>query len=79
MKVTFLIILFGILFALGLFSILADIFKLPSLATRKAMLTATKQSGKKVKNIDAFISGLAVKLAKYIPVDEYKGKRMKIV
>lgn len=74
---TFLIILFGILFALGLFSILADILKLPTSATRKAMLTATKKSGKKAKNIDAFIGGLAVKLAKYIPVDEYKSKRMK--
>lgn len=74
---TFLIILFGILFAFGLFSILADILKLPTSATRKAMLTATKQSNKKVKNIDAFIGGLAVKLAKYIPVDEYKSKRMK--
>lgn len=72
----FLILLFGTLFGVGLFFILADVLKLPSLATGKAMLSATKQSGEKAKSIDALISGWAVKLAKYLPMDEYKKIRM---
>lgn len=72
----FLIILFGIFFGLGLFFILADVLKLPSLATGKAMLTATKRSGEKAKSLESLLNGWAVKLAKYLPMDEYKKIRM---
>lgn len=72
----FLILLFGTLFGLGLFFILADVLKLPSLATGKAMLTATKSSGEKAKSIDTMITVWAVKLAKHFPMDEYKKIRM---
>lgn len=74
---TFLIIAFGILLALGLFFILADILRLPSLATQKAMQSAGKQGKEKIKSIDILLLGWAVKLAKYIPIDEYKRNRMK--
>lgn len=74
---TILILLFGILFAAGLYFILSDALKLPSLATGKAMLSATKQRKEKAKSMDAFLNGWAVKLAKYIPMDEYKKSRMK--
>jgi hypothetical protein len=74
---TILMLLFGILFATGLFFILSDALRLPSLATGKAMLSATKQRKEKVKSMDAFLNGWAVKLAKYIPMDEYKKSRMK--
>ena len=73
----FLIILFGILLATGLFFIIADILKLPSIKIQKAMLNATKQNNEKSKNIDILINGWAVKIAKYILVDEYKKIRMK--
>lgn len=73
----FLIIIFGILLALGLFLILADILKLPSLATQRAMQSAGKQGKEKAKSIDILLLGWAVKLAKYIPIDEYKRNRMK--
>lgn len=72
-----LIILFGTLFAAGLFFILADALKLPTLATGKAMLSAAKQGKKKAKSIDVLMNGWAVRLAKYIPIDEYKKNRMK--
>lgn len=74
---TLLLLLFGILFAAGLFLILAEALKLPSLAAGKAMLSATKQRKEKAKSLEAFINGWAVKLAKYIPMDEYKRNRMK--
>jgi tight adherence protein C len=70
-------LLFGILFAAGLLFILSDTLKLPSLATGKAMLSATKQKKDKAKSLDTFINGWAVKLAKYIPMDGYKKSRMK--
>ncbi|SHE61074.1 tight adherence protein C [Tissierella praeacuta DSM 18095] len=74
---TFLIIIFGILLALGLFFIMADILRLPSLATQRAMQFAGKQGKEKIKSIDILLLGWAVKLAKYIPIDEYKRNRMK--
>lgn len=74
---TILIILFGTLFAAGVFFIIADALKLPTLAAGKAMLSAAKQGKKKAKSIDVLMNGWAVRLAKYIPIDEYKKNRMK--
>ncbi|KAF5035783.1 MAG: secretion protein F [Sedimentibacter saalensis] len=72
-----LILLFGVLLASGLFFIFADILKLPSLATQKAMLSVSKQNRKSAKSIDTIINGWAVRIAKFIPIDEYKKRRMK--
>ncbi|HBB28095.1 MAG TPA: secretion protein F [Clostridiales bacterium] len=74
---TILIFIFGILLAIGLFLIFADLLKLPSIATQKAMLSAGKQGKEKAKTVDVLLMGWAVKLAKYIPMDEYKKSRMK--
>ena len=74
---TILIFVFGILLAIGLFLIFADLLKLPSIATQKAMLSAGKQGKEKAKTVDVLLMGWAVKLAKYIPMDEYKKSRMK--
>lgn len=72
-----LIVLFGCLLTAGMFFILAEILKLPRLATGKAMLSATRQNKDKAKNLEVLIGSLAVKLAKYLPIDEYKKSRMK--
>lgn len=72
-----LIVLFGLLFAMGLFFILAEVFKLPRLATGKAILSATSQHKGKAKNLDVLIGSLSMKLAKHLPMDEYKKSRMK--
>ncbi|KAF5030612.1 hypothetical protein DSECCO2_636350 [anaerobic digester metagenome] len=74
---TILIFVFGILLAIGLFLIFADLLKLPSIATQKAMLSAGKQGKEKAKTVDVLLMGCAVKLAKYIPMDEYKKSRIK--
>lgn len=74
---TILIFTFGILLAIGLFLISAGLLKLPSIATQKAMLSAGKQGKEKAKTVDVLLMGWAVKLAKYIPMDEYKKSRMK--
>lgn len=74
---TILIFLFGVLLAAGLFFIAADLLRLPSLATQKAMLTAGKQAKCKPKTIDTLLHNAAVRLSRYIRMDEYKRSRMK--
>lgn len=73
----FLIFIFGILLSLGLFFIISDLFKLPRLATQKAMQSAGREGKQKSKNIDILLLGWAVRLSKYIPMDEYKKARMR--
>ena len=73
---TIYMLLFGVLLGLGLFFIAADLLKLPTLATEKAMLLAGKQAKSKPKTIDTLLHSAAVKLSKYIPMDEYKKSRM---
>ena len=73
---TIYILLFGVLLGLGLFFIAADLLKLPTLATEKAMMLAGKQAKSKPETIDTLLHSAAVKLSKYIPMDEYKKSRM---
>ena len=66
----------GILLATGLFFVLSDILKLPTMKTAKAMLGAGKGSKKAAKTIEAWIMSGAVRLSKHIRMDEYKRSRM---
>ena len=73
---TIYIILFGVLLWVGLFFIAADLLRLPTLATQKAMLSAGKQTKAKPKTTDALMRNAAVRLSRYIHMDEYKKSRM---
>lgn len=66
----------GILLAAGLFFVLSDILKLPTMKAAKAMLEAGKGNKKAAKTIEAWIMSGAVRLSKYIRMDEYKHSRM---
>jgi hypothetical protein len=66
----------GILIAFGLFFILADVLKLPTMRAAKAMLGAGKTDKKAAKTVEAWLMSGAVKLSKYIRMDEYKHSRM---
>jgi flagellar protein FlaJ len=66
----------GILLAFGLFFILADALRLPTFRTAKAMLGAGKTGKKSAKTAEAWLMSGAVKLSKYIRMDEYKHSRM---
>ena len=68
---TILLFLFGVAVAAGLFFILADILKLPRLSTEKALLSAGRTEKK-----DALFLGWAIKLSRYIRMDEYKRHRL---
>ncbi len=69
---TFLLFLFGAALAAGLFFIAADILKLPRLSTEKALLSAGRAERKQMKSPDALFLGWAIKLSRYIHMDEYK-------
>lgn len=71
-----LIFTFGILLAFGLFFILADVLKLPYLSATKAMLNTTRAEKKAAKSIETYLMTWAVKLSKYIRMDEYRRSRM---
>jgi len=73
------IFLFGVLLAVGLFFIAADLLRLPSLAAQKAMLAAGKQAKAKPKTVDTLLQSAAVRLSHLIRMDEYKRSRMKNV
>ena len=74
---TILLFLFGVAVAAGLFFILADILKLPRLSTEKALLSAGRAEKKRMKSLDALFLGWAIKLSKFIRMDEYKKGRLK--
>lgn len=70
------LLFFGVLLAGGLFFILADLLKLPTLATQKAMLSAGRQAKVKTKSIETLLLLWATKLSRLIRMDEYKRHRM---
>jgi hypothetical protein len=66
----------GILLAAGLYFILASILKLPSMGAAKAMISAGRKDKKAAKTVEVWLMSGAVKLSKYIRMDEYKHSRM---
>lgn len=70
---------FGLLLALGLFFIAADLLKLPRLATQRAMLSVGRREKKQARSVEALLMGWAVRLAPHIHMDEYKRSRLRNV
>jgi Flp pilus assembly protein TadB len=72
-----LLFIFGGLTAAGLFLIMADRLKIPTLATTKAMISSGRRSKKYDEMLEAWLMGWAVKVSRLIRMDEYKRGRMK--
>ncbi len=70
------IYLFGLFFATGLFFIAADLLKLPTLATNKAMLEVSRQRNVKANVMDTLLRTIAVKASRFVYIDPYKKIRM---
>lgn len=66
----------GFLLASGLFFLLADVLKLPTLSTSKTMRGAGSRSKRASGTVEAWLMSGAVKVSKYIRLDEYKHSRM---
>lgn len=70
------LILFATFLALGIYLILADRLRLPLPATERAMLSAGRKGKSASRTVDAFLMRWAVRLSKYIRLDEYKKVRL---
>lgn len=66
----------GFLLCLGMFLVAADLFRLPTMKTSKAMkaLSARQKAGP--SSIDVWLEGLAVWLSKMIRLNEYKRNQL---
>lgn len=73
---TGLLFLFGLFLALGLFFLAASLLRLPTIGAAKAMLGTVKQEKKAAKTVETYLMTVAVRLAEYIRMDEYKRSRM---
>ncbi len=65
-------IIIGILFGIGLFLILADLFRVPFLSTSKATSNLVRRQRKKTSRIDLWLNGLASWLSTKLRLNEYK-------
>ncbi|MDU7089588.1 MAG: secretion protein F [Clostridium sp.] len=73
------IIIYGVLVSIGLYLILADIFKISKLKTSKTILNANKRMKKKTsKSIEVIFLDLATKLSKYIKLTDYKKDKLEM-
>jgi Flp pilus assembly protein TadB len=67
---------FACLFGAGLYFILADALKVPTLAATKAVIAVTRRERKQAKSLEAIIFDLAVKLSTHVKMGEYKKRKM---
>jgi tight adherence protein C len=62
----------GVLCGIGLYFVLADVYKLPYLKTSKAVLNLSKKQKDKSSGLDVWLKGLAVWLSKRLKLNEFK-------
>jgi len=62
----------GVLCGIGLYFVLADVYKLPYLKTSKAVLNLSKKQKDKSSGLDVWLKGLAVWLSKRLRLNEFK-------
>ena len=67
---------FACLLGTGLYFILADVLKVLTLATTKAVIAVTRREKKQAKSLEAIIFDLAVKLSRFVKYSDYKKRKM---
>lgn len=70
------LLFFALFFAMGLYLVLAAVFHVPTYRATKAILNTVKKNKKQAKNSDAVLMELASKLAKVLPMDDYKRRKL---
>lgn len=70
------LLLFAVFFTAGSYFILAEVFKVPTYRTSRAILTVGKKQKKQARSSDAFIMELSSKIARFLPLDEYKKRKL---
>lgn len=76
---TGLLMIFGMFLATGLFFVTADVVGLPTMGAARAMLQTTRQEKKAAKTLETYFMTIAVRLAPFLHLDEYKRSRMEKV
>ena len=71
-----LLFLFGAFLGMGLFFLSAAALRLPTIGAAKAMLGTVERERKAAKPLETGLMTVAVRLAKYIRMDEYRRGRM---
>lgn len=71
-----LLFLFGAALATGLYFVLADLLKIPRLATERALISAGRRDRSLIKSLETLILGWSLKLAPFIKMDDYKHRRL---
>lgn len=62
----------GVLCAIGLYYVLADVYKIPYYKTSKAVESLSKRQKEKKSSLDIWLSGLAEWLSKHLKLNEFK-------
>lgn len=70
------LIFFALFVAAGLYLISAELLHIPTYKATKAILNLGRKRRKQVRDSDAFIMELAEKLAKILPLDDYKRRKL---
>ena len=70
------LLFFALFFAMGLYLVLAAVFHVPTYRATKAVLNSVKKNKKRAKNSDAMLMELASKLAKVLPMDDHKRRKL---
>ena len=71
-----LLIPFGIFLAAGLFLILAEALKIPTVMTMRAMSSAGKREKKKGRSLEMFLMDGAVLAGRHLPMNPHKMARL---
>lgn len=72
-----LLLFFAVFFSAGLFFLLAELLRIPTLATTKAMINSGKEGKKFDKTLEAWLMVWAVRLSRIIRMEEFKKSRLK--
>lgn len=62
----------GILCGIGLFFVLADVYRIPYFKTSKAVESLSKKQKDKTSGLNLFLSGIAEKIANHLKLNEFK-------
>ena len=69
-------ILFGLLVGIAAYFILADVLKLPTVRTSRAVNNLSKRQTDKTSSLDVWLGNFASSLARHLPMNEYRREEL---
>lgn len=70
------LLLFAVFFSAGSYFILAEVFRVPTYRVSRAILAVGKRRKKQAGTADAFIMELSGRIARFLPMDEFKKRKL---